>query len=206
MQHTHLPDLRGLRRPVFRYAIQDASGRRRSFPSIRHFRWAGGLLALALLGPCVSAGAQYRRWRRPAKPGPMLAQGIEHLQTPGFRLDLVRSSQTVAALQPKGAGGFDFTPSDWLVRRSRDGYYQLGDIDLRLRVGPDGAWQNYSTAYHREPVQPLPIHGDELAAADLAPTLPASIPVTIVRTWRTDGDNLALHFKITNKSSRSVTI
>ncbi|MGH9534450.1 MAG: DUF5695 domain-containing protein, partial [Terriglobales bacterium] len=215
MKLTHLFDLRGPCRPVSGHAMQRhparregglPSGQRGAILAIRQAGAVGGLLTLALVISCISAGAQYRRWRQPAKPGPMLAQGIVHLQTPGFRLDLVRSSQTVAALQPKGAGGFDFTPSDWLVRRSRNGYYQLGDIDLRLRVGSSGAWQNYSTAYHREPVQLLPIHGNELASADLAPTLPASIPVTIVRTWRTDGDNLALHFKITNKSSRSVTI
>ena len=136
----------------------------------------------------------------------MLQGGIDHLQTLDFHLDLVRSSQTIAALKPKGANGFDFTPGDWLVRRSTDGYYHLGDIDLRLRTGSSGPWQSYSTAYRRQPVKQLPIQGDELASADLAPTLPADIPLDIVRTWRIDGEHLALHFKITNKSTQPVTI
>lgn len=136
----------------------------------------------------------------------MLQPGIEHLQTLGFHLDLTRSSQTVAALEPRGAHGFDFTPGDRLSSRSANGYYHLGDIDLRLRVGATGPWQSYSSAYRREPVTPLPIHGNELASADLAPTLPADIPLAIVRTWTIDGENLALHFTLKNKSSQPVTI
>ena len=37
-----------------------------------------------------------------------------------FTLSLVDASQTVAGLEPKGEDGFDFTPSDWLRRRSRN--------------------------------------------------------------------------------------
>src|SRR5262245_28455179 len=58
-------------------------------------------------------------------PGPMLEQGYLDLDTPAFSLRLVRSSQTVAALKPKSAEDFDFTPGDLLVRRSKDGYYHL---------------------------------------------------------------------------------
>src|ERR1700723_296011 len=129
--------------------------------SVRCALAAGALLAVS------SASGQ-----KPAPtPGPMLAQGIEHLETPGFNLDLVRSSQTVAALKPKGAGGFDFTPGDLLVQRSQDGYDHLGDLDLRLRVGNSGQWQSYSTAHERHPVTALPTRGDLLASADRAPTL-----------------------------------
>lgn len=164
------------------------------------------LLACALLAAAPRAQAQARHHHAPPKPGPMLAQGIMHKQTLHFHLNLVRSSQTVAALEPKGAHGFSFTPSDRLVARSTNGYYHLGDLDLRLRVGASGPWQSYSTAFHREPVKALPIKGNQLASANLAPTLPANIPLRIIRTWRIDGKNLALHFQITNKSSQPVTI
>ncbi len=43
-----------------------------------------------------------------------LEKGFQKFDTPNFTLELVRDSQTVAALQPKGTGEFDFTPSDWL--------------------------------------------------------------------------------------------
>jgi len=48
------------------------------------------------------------------KKGPTLDQGTVDLDTPDVTLTLVRSSQTVAALKPKGADGFDFTPGDLL--------------------------------------------------------------------------------------------
>src|SRR5215467_13883450 len=91
-------------------------------------------------------------------PGPMLDQGLIHLETPEFMLDLVRSSQTVAGLKPKlkDAGEFDFTPGDLLTQRSQDGYYHLGDLDLRLRTGKSGDWRSYSTAFARQPVTTLP--------------------------------------------------
>lgn len=165
-----------------------------------------GLLAFVFLAFVPLASAQSHPRPTPPQPGPMLQQGIEHRQTSHFHLDLVRSSQTVAALKPRGAHGFDFTPGDRLIARSTNGYYHLGDIDLRLRVGATEPWKSYSTAYHREPVEALPIHGDQLASADLAPTLPANIPLNIVRTWRIDGKNLALHFTIKNASSQPVTI
>ena len=81
------------------------------------------------------ATAQDKKEKAPAIPGPMLDQGILNLETPEFNLDLVRSSQTVAALRPKVAAGFDFTPGDLLVERSKDGFYHLGDLELRVRMG-----------------------------------------------------------------------
>jgi len=106
-----------------------------------------------------------QRQKEPAPPGPMLEQGYLDLDTPAFSLRLVRSSQTVAALKPKGAGDFDFTPGDLLVERSRDGYYHLGDVDLRLRPGTSGEWKGYSTALARKPVAALPTSAQILAAA-----------------------------------------
>jgi hypothetical protein len=172
--------------------------------------WIPGRLAVASAAALTialpAAGTQAQRAEPPAAPGPMLQQGIDHLPTPGFDLDLVRSSQTVAALKPKAAEGFDFTPGDLLIRRSTDGFYHLGDLDLRLRNGDSGAWQSYSTAFERHPVTPLPVQGDELASADLAPTLPADIPVDVVRIWRIDGGNPALRFVLKNKSAQPITI
>ena len=136
----------------------------------------------------------------------MLAQGTQDYDTPSFTLSLVRSSQTMTALKPKGAGGFDFTPGDLLVERSQDGYYHLGDIVLRLRTGSSGEWQNYSTAIKRTPVKGLPASGNILASADLAPTLPANIPLQITRTWALLNNQLVLRFTVKNKSSQPVEI
>jgi hypothetical protein len=136
----------------------------------------------------------------------MLSQGTMSLDTPQFTLRLVRSSQTVAALLPKGADGFDFTPGDLLVHRSHDGYYHLGDLDLRLRLAGSAAWQSYSTALARQPVTALPVSGNQLASADLAATLPSEIPLQIVRTWVIDHGQLVLRFTLKNKTQQPVEI
>jgi len=136
----------------------------------------------------------------------MLSQGIQDFDTSDFTLSLVRSSQTVAALKPKGGGDFDFAPGDLLVARSKDSYFHLGDITLRLRAGTSGDWKNYSTASVRNPVVALPASKDVLAGADLAPTLPADFPLQITRTWALDSGKLALRFSLRNKSSETVQI
>src|SRR2546421_1677253 len=119
----------------------------------------------------------------PLPPTLGLDQGYLEFDTPEFKVKLVKASQTIAALQPKGAEGFDFTPADRLERRASDGYYHLGDLTLRVHAGSSGAWHDYSTATARKPVQALPTLGQALAAADLTPTLPADCPVQITRTW-----------------------
>lgn len=152
------------------------------------------------------AAAQGRGVPQPATPGAMLAQGTIGLETPDFDLSLVRSSQTVAALKPKGADGFDFTPGDLLRERSKDGYYHLGDIDFRLRVGSSGDWKDYSTAFARSPVKALPTSGNILASANLAATLPADFPLQATRTWALVNGRLVLRFTLKNKMTQAVQI
>ena len=136
----------------------------------------------------------------------MLEQGYLDLDTPAFSVRLVRSSQTVASLKPKGAGDFDFTPGDLLVERSKDGYYHLGDLDLRLRTANSAEWKDYSTALARTPVTAQPAAGEVLASADLAPTLPADIPLQVIRTWGLEKGNLVLRFVVKNKTAQPVQI
>jgi len=176
---------------------------------------AGCLLLLSLVpGPHREAAAQARKGSAPPIPGPMLEQGIIDIETPDFNLSLVRSSQTVAALKPKGADGFDFTPGDLLVERSQSGYYHLGDVDLRLRAGDSGEWKGYSTAFARTPVTALStspgksasIEARILASADLSPTLPPDCPLQIIRTWALDGGRLVLRFELKNKTAGPVQI
>ncbi|MGH7951757.1 MAG: DUF5695 domain-containing protein, partial [Limisphaerales bacterium] len=135
-----------------------------------------------------------------------LDQGFIELNTPDFNLKLVKASQTVAALQPKNATNFDFTPADQLERRDGDGFFQLGDLTLRLRQNHSGDWQSFSTAAARKPVNALPVSGDALAAADLTPTLPENCPLQITRTWALDDGKLVLKFELKNKSDAPVEI
>jgi hypothetical protein len=168
------------------------------------------LLTILVAFFCLSATAQEQtdknKDKKPPIPGPMLSQGTMQFDTPDFVLTLVRSSQTVAALKPKGAVDFDFTPGDLLVARSQNGYFHLGDITLRLRSSGSGSWENYSTATARQPVIAIAKPVGALAAADLAPTLPREIPLQIQRTWAVDANKLVLSFTLKNKSTKAVEI
>jgi len=162
-------------------------------------------LCLVLLATGEACAAQSEKKPVP-QPGPMLEQGIISLDVPGFTLKLVRSSQTVAMLLPKGGDGFDFTPGDLLTQRSTDGYYHLGDLDLRLRAEGNDSWESYSTALARQPVKALSASPDVLMAADLSPTLPAEIPLHVMRAWIVHDGKLGLRFTLKNTSAHAVEI
>ena len=142
----------------------------------------------------------------PLPPTLGLDQGYLEFDPPDFKLRLVKASQTIAALQPKGADGFDFTPGDRLERRAANGYHHLGDLTLRVRSGNSGSWEKYDTADARKAVQSLPTSGPTLAAADLAATLPADIPLQVMRSWLVEDGHLVLRFEIKNKTNGPVQI
>src|SRR5438105_12395484 len=167
---------------------------RSSFRAVKCTHASSLFVLFALYTLYAAAAAQQPTAQTLPTPGPMLQAGTVELHTPEFDLVLVRSSQTVAALKPKSEPGFDFTPGDLLTARSQNGFFHLGDITLRLRTGQSGEWKNYSTATSRTPVTALPASSDVLSAADLAPTLPADIPLQIVRTWEVQDGKLVLRF------------
>jgi hypothetical protein len=136
------------------------------------------------------------------------AQNTDYLDldTPEFKLRLSKASQTVAALEPKSAPGFDFTPGDRLSQRAANRYHHLGDLILRVRAGGSGPWQKYDTAESRTPVEPLTATGPTLAAANLSPTLPPDIPLQITRSWTVDNGRLVLRFQLKNKTAQTVEL
>ena len=162
------------------------------------------LLANGLQGTVF--GAAQKKKPAPLPPTLGLEQGLIEFETPEFKVKIVRASQTMAALQPKGADGFDFTPSDLLHRRAADGFHHLGDLTLRLRTGKEGQWISYSTAASRTPVTPLIVSGSQLAAADLTPTLPETCPLRIIRSWELKEGKLILTFEIENRTDQVVQI
>lgn len=141
-----------------------------------------------------------------------LDQGVQDLEAGPLRLELVRASQTVAALQPVATirsddtSGFDFTPSDWLDRRAANEYFHLGDLTLRLRRDGSDDWKHYSTAAVRRPVTALAAEAPVLAAADLSPTLPPDLPLRVHRYWESEGGRLALRFEVHNPGTTPVEI
>jgi hypothetical protein len=177
---------------------------------IRKNQIVTALMTFTLLLVHVNSVGSQTQNPRPENPGgpPTLGldQGFIDLDTPDFKLKLVKASQTVAALQPKGAGNFDFAPSDRLERRAANGYHHLGDLTLRVRAGASGAWRKYDTAEARKPVLPLPVSGQTLAAADLTPTLPTDIPVHITRSWMLVDGRLVLRFALRNKTAAPLQV
>jgi hypothetical protein len=163
-------------------------------------------IAPILFLTAISAFSEEQKPKTPPVAGPMLDQGTIDIHTADFDLTLVRSSQTIAALKPRVAPEFDFTPGDLLVERSQNGYFHLGDITLRLRTAASAEWNNYSTANERTPVKPLATSQTILAASDLAPTLPESIPLQITREWALEQGHLVLRFTLKNKTDKPVQI
>ncbi len=140
---------------------------------------------------------------KPLPPGPMLDGGTLSLSAGALKLDLLRSSGTVARLSPDADPTLDYTPGDLLKERSADTFYHLGDLDLRLRSEDETAWHDYSTAYRRQPVRVLS-SDVSVFAAYLGPTLPADIPLEVTRTWSAANGELTLRYTLTNRSAKAV--
>ncbi|WP_421940173.1 DUF5695 domain-containing protein [Pedobacter sp.] len=166
--------------------------------------WYGIILITFIANPVVAQSPWTRLAQKPSTLG--LDGGYLSLDAGVFNLKLVKSSQTVAGLQPKGIKDFDFVPGDSLKVRSSDGLYHLGDINLRLRQENNGAWKNYSTASRRMQIKALPVKGNVLAAADLSATLPADIPLQVNRSWEMQNGKLVLKFELKNKTDKNVEI
>jgi hypothetical protein len=93
-----------------------------------------------------------------------------------------------------------------LFSAPHNGYYHLGDLDVRLRTGASREWKSYSTAFTREPVTALPTPRGELATADLSPTMPADIPLQVIRSWSVEHGKLTLRYLLKNKTNEPVQI
>jgi hypothetical protein len=127
-------------------------------------------------------------------------------ETGDFSIALQRSSQTLVSLRPKaGSDAFDFAPSNRFKERTGDGYYRLGDIDLRLREAGAAGWRDYSSAFRRGGVRPLTANVGELAVADIG-GMGEGFPLRVVRSWSVDNGQLVLAFTLTNPGTVPIEI
>ncbi len=137
-----------------------------------------------------------------------LAQGPDStlaIDTAGFHLRLARASGVAVSLAPEGAEPFDFLPAGRDSARRGDRFYHLGDLTLAWRTAGTTSWTRTSTATVRRAVTPLVIRG-ALAASDLAPALPADIPLTVHRSWEVHDGTLVLRFEVANRTYRPIEI
>jgi len=164
-----------------------------------------GLLVLLFLGHTLMAQEIWDRIKSiPQTLG--VENGFENFETTDFKLKLVKDAQTLASLVPIEDPSFDYTPFEHLDKRGGDGLYQLGDLNIRLRVVGEASWQKYSSAAKRNPVEAIDGGEGVLAAADLSNTFPADIPLIVKRYWMTQDGRLVLKFEIINKSAEKLEI
>jgi len=146
-------------------------------------------------------------YARPIKTDSLNIENKVVFETSDFRIELLKSSQTIAALNSQSDPEFDFTPGEWLAKRKIAGYYHLGDINLRLRMPGSSNWENYSSAANRKPVEELEsTDKDILASADLTSVFPEDMPLRIVRNWKKEGNQLILSFDLQNISDQEIEI
>lgn len=163
-------------------------------------------LIFAWLFFCFSLFAQTPTKTPTPVPTLGLEQGFIDLETKDFHIKFVKSSQTIAALQPKGGNGFDFTPSDFLEKRVSDGFYHLGDVTFRVRNVGETTWRSFSTATIRKPVINLSADSSVFLVADLSPTLPQDCPFQVIRQWKLENGQLILHFDFKNKTDKPLEL
>lgn len=124
-----------------------------------------------------------------------------------LQLEILNSSQTVSALRVNDEGKFDFTPGDRLKERDKNNFYHLGDLTLGIRTFKNEDWSYYSTSKERADIEPVKSQDPNvLSVADLSKTLPAGLPLMIVRYWEKDGENFIMRFEIKNKSDKAIEI
>lgn len=170
---------------------------------------AGLLLGITLQTTTPALAQQQQSpWDRiAARPSTLgLDKGIQEYTNGSFILKLVNGSQTAAGLVLNTEKDFDYTPSDRLKGRDKDGLYHLGDINLQVKTSGSNEWLKLSSAKKRNTVQALPASGNVLAAADLSNTIDEKSPVTIKRYWEKINNGVQLRFELTNKTNEPVEI
>lgn len=170
-------------------------------------------LLLVALTPCLSQPAHAQQnehpvWKKVAAEPPTLGidQGNKTFPLKELNLQLLNSSQTASSIKLVHADtSFDYTATELLNKRDRNGFFHIGDINLKIRDAGNQEWQAFSSANNRQKVLELKPEGNALAMADLSPTL-QNIPLKVIRKWEDINGNLQLTFQIINNSTKSIEI
>jgi hypothetical protein len=112
--------------------------------------------------------------------------------------------ETISGIMNGNFPAHNFLPTDRQVGRNANGYYQFGDLNLRIRFG-NGEWKSFSTASKRAPVKMIR-NGPGVLASDLSATFPSDFPLQVTRTWRIENGHLTLSFFIKNPTRETLQI
>lgn len=170
-------------------------------------------LLLVALTPSLSQPAHAQQnehpvWKKVAAEPPTLGidQGNKTFPLKELNLQLLNSSQIASSIKLVHADtSFDYTATELLNKRDRNGFFHIGDINLKIRDAGNQEWQSFSSANNRQKVLELKPEGNVLAMADLSPTL-QNIPLKVIRKWENINGNLQLTFQIINNSNKSIEI
>ncbi|QSX34071.1 hypothetical protein JYB87_02165 [Shewanella avicenniae] len=125
---------------------------------------------------------------------------------PDLALQFDTVSQTLVSMRPTSVkDSFDFLPSAHTNTRQGDGYYQLGDIDIRLRLKGADRWHDFSTALQYKQINTLVATGNTLASAEISGDLPG-IPLRVQRDWINHQGQLVLKFTLRNPTNDTIEI
>ncbi|TJY63650.1 hypothetical protein FAZ19_18230 [Sphingobacterium alkalisoli] len=133
-----------------------------------------------------------------------LSKGYLDFQVNKLVLQLAKASQTVTQLKLNGDTSFDYTPDELLLKRAKNSFYHLGDINIALKR-KDNTWVKYSSAENRKDVIPLETEAGQLSKADITSTL-NEIPLKVVRIWERLDEDLVLRFHIENNTTDDIEI
>lgn len=163
------------------------------------------LILAALIGNSATAQSP---WERIAKMPSSLGveKGSKSFKTSDFYLEILNSSHTAAAFSPVKDTIFDYTPDERLKLRDKDGFYHLGDINIRYKKISEKDWTSFSSAKKRVDVLPLSGGKSVIAASDLGPALGENSSISVKRFWELEGKNIVLRFEISNLSKEEVEI
>ena len=119
---------------------------------------------------------------------------------------ILNASQTLSSFHPNGSEkDLDYTPVELLRKRDRNQFFHIGDITISLRRQGDSSWSAYSSATARKHVKALSPTKNNLASADISPTL-NNIPLKVIRNWQDDHGDLILSFEISNPTDYTIEI
>jgi hypothetical protein len=174
----------------------------------RKFEKPGGRATFSLvLGVLFLTGGGVDVSDVQAQDGNSATSTVLKLSTSSFNLSVSQSTQTALELSPVVEPEFNYTTGEWSELRKGDGYYQLGDVNFRVRQVGAVDWISYSTASQRGAVEEL---GNDdlgvLAAARLDGTLPVDVPLEVLRFWENKEDKLVLRFEFRNTRDENIEI
>lgn len=142
--------------------------------------------------------------QKPATLG--IDMGNKSFDLKNLKVQILNASQTLSSLKFLNADPeFDYTVTELLNKRDRNGFFHIGDINISLKAEQTNDWKTYSSAKDRKNVTEINPTNQSFAAADITATLDG-IPLQVIRKWENVEGDLVLSFDVTNTTNQTYEI